>query len=745
MRNGQSLNLNWKFKDEFKPEYITQKDYGSFADIHVPHTVREIPYDCFDETMCGCLSTYVRFFELPALGEQRVLIEFEGVSTYYDLYVNEQKAGSHKGAYSIALFDITSFVHEGENKLMLMVDSNVRTDIPPEGATVDYLLYGGIYRDVTLYILEPAYVIQNLFRYTLEGSQAWAAPELMVRNHGGAFEGEVLVELSRDREQVHSYRRPVKVGEGMCRIHLEKEALHGVERWDLDTPVLYDVRVTLSREGKVLDEHHTRVGFRTTEVDARGFYLNGRKVKLIGLNRHQSYPYVGYAMGKRPQQKDADILKTELGLNTVRCSHYMQSKYFLDRCDELGLMVFEEIPGWGYLGGEDYKEVSRSDLRNMVLGHFNHPSIIIWGTRLNESDDDDAFYEGTNRLCKEMDPTRPTSGVRWHKNSPLLEDIYSYNDYTPPCPREPGRGEFMIKEQQAVSGLPYKAPYLISEHTAPLNCTKPGDSAMRHERFALYHARVVDKVLTSDDYLGALGWCMFDYNTHHDHSRQEKICYHGVLDMFRVPKWASYFYRSQKDPSEEVVLQPCSVIGRGERSEEVTPFYVLTNCDYIDVTLSGDETRRFYPSSRFPGLKHAPIEVSESDVFWQVFWEGSTIVGYVDQKEAARITCTKNPYLKELDLRADDAELYCDRVDETRLVCTFRDTDGLRMLHHFGIGKITVEGDIELIGPDTVPVLGGTIAFWIRTKALGRKGEAKVTVSACRPGLSDRTVTIRLI
>lgn len=745
MRNGQSLNLNWKFKDEFKPEYITQDEYGGFADIHVPHTVREIPYDCFDERMCECLSTYVRFFELPALGERRAVIEFEGVATYYELYVNGEKAGSHKGAYSIALFDITPYVREGRNKLVLMVDSHERRDIPPEGATVDYLLYGGIYRDVTLYTLEPAYVIQNLFRYTLEGDQAAVSPELMVRNEGDAFDGEILVEVCRDGKAFHSFRRQARVEKGSGRIRLTEETLPKIERWELDAPVLYEVKTSLYQGDRLLDEHRTRVGFRTTEVDARGFYLNGRKVKLIGLNRHQSYPYVGYAMGKRPQQKDADILKTELGLNTVRCSHYMQSRYFLDRCDELGLMVFEEIPGWGYLGGEDYKDVSRSDLRNMVLGHFNHPSIIIWGTRLNESDDDDAFYAETNRLCKEMDPTRPTSGVRWHKNSPLLEDIYSYNDYTPPCPSEPFRGEFMISSQQEVTGLPCKVPYLISEHTAPLNCTKPGDSAMRHERFALYHARVVDKVLTSDDYLGALGWCMFDYNTHHDHSRQEKICYHGVLDMFRVPKWASYFYRSQKDPSEEVVLKPCSVIGRGERSEAVTPFYVLTNCDYIDVTLSGDETRRFYPSSRFPGLKHAPIEVSESDVFWQVLWEGSTIVGYVDQKEAARITCTVNPYLKELDLQADDTELYCDRVDETRIVCTFRDTDGLRMLHHFGIGKITVEGDIQLIGPDTVPVLGGTIAFWIKTKALGRTGEAKVRVSACRPGLADASVVIRLI
>ena len=132
-------------------------------------------------------------------------------------------------------------------------------------------------------------------------------------------------------------------------------------------------------------------------------------------------------------------------------------------------------------------------------------------------------------------------------------------------------------------------------------------------------------------------------------------------------------------------------------------------------------------------------------MFWQPFWEGSVIVGYVGGKEAARITCHKNPYLAELDVSADDTELYCDRVDETRVVCTFRDTDGMRMLHHFGVGSIRVEGDIELIGPDTVPVLGGTIAFWVKTKPLGRKGEARIHVSACRPDLADRTITIQLI
>lgn len=748
MKNGKLINLNWQFKNDFDSSYIAKEHFDDFETVHLPHTVKEIPYDCFDE-FCFCgLSTYVRSFDLPELDDRRVVVQFEGVSLYYELYANGQKVAEHKGAYSTAVYDITRYVHAGKNRLLLMVDSNEREDIPPTGSTVDFLLYGGIYRDVTLYVLSPVFLSNALIRYDLDKNTAYLRPQIYLDNAGAAFDGQVLVNISYEGKPMYSYCREIRVEAGQTSVTLSGEALPNIKRWDLDAPVLYDVKLSLCKDGQELDSHATRVGFRTIRVDAKGFYLNERKVKLVGVNRHQSYPYVGYAMGKRPQQRDADILKNELHLNIVRCSHYMQSRYFLDRCDELGLMVFEEIPGWGYLGDDAYKDVALNDLHSMIFWHYDHPSIVIWGTRLNESDDDDIFYRKTARYCKQMDPTRPTSGVRWHKNSPLLEDIYSYNDYTALSTTAPTTGEYRLQTQQQVTGLDHKVPYLISEHTGPLLCTKPSDPAMWQERFALLHASALSKVVCSDDYLGAIGWCMFDYNTHFDHSRQEKICYHGIMDMFRVPKWASYLYRSQVDPSVEVVLEPCSVMGRGERSEGVVPFYVLTNCDYIDVSMSTaekTEKHRYYPSNRFEGLAHPPIEVDQGNLFFQPFWEGSTIIGYVDQKEVARITCNKNPYLADLDVRADDNTLYCDRVDETRVVCTFRDTDGIRMLHHFGVAKIRVEGDIQLIGPDTVPVLGGTIAFWIKTNPLGHKGEAHVTVSSCRNDVADKTIAIQLL
>lgn len=748
MDNGISLNLNWLFKADYKTEYISQKEYPDFETVNVPHTVKEIPYDSFDEFMFCFNSTYVRYFDLSGIEGKRVLLKFEGVSLYYDLYINDNLIGSHKGAYSTALFDITDFVFEGKNKIMLMVDSHERKDIPPTGSTVDYLLYGGIYRDVTLFLLEPTYIARCLYRYTLTGNKACLTPELYIDNFMAETDATVKFEFSKNGSLFYEYSRDLHLLAGKHNYLTEPETLPEIERWDINSPVLYNVKATLLVAGIETDIEFTRIGFRTLAVDPHGFYLNDRKVKIVGLNRHQSYPYVGYAMGKRPQQKDAEILKNDLNLNMVRCSHYMQSKYFLEKCDELGLMVFEEIPGWGYIGDEQYKGVSFNDLEDMVLGHFNYPSIVIWGTRLNESPDDNEFYKETNRRCKEMDPSRPTSGVRWHVNSPLLEDIYSFNDYTVLARTAPYKGEFMLQTQQQVTGLPYKVPYLLSEHTGPLLSTKPSDSAERHERFALYHASVLSKTICSDDYLGAIGWCMFDYNTHFDHAYQDKICYHGVLDMFRVPKYAAELYRSQKDPSKEIILQPCTVMGRGERGEGLLPFYVLTNCDYIDFTYSiatETKTKRYYPSNRFIGLKHPPIEVSDEDIWFQPFWLGSKIEGYVNQEKVITYECTKNPYFSKIDMTSDSNELYCSVVDETRVVAICRDTDGHRLYHHFGIGKISVSGDIELIGPDTVPVQGGAIAFWVKTKALGKPGKATVTVSVLHENVEDSTVEINLI
>src|SRR5690606_26828530 len=181
-------------------------------------------------------------------------------------------------------------------------------------------------------------------------------------------------------------------------------------------PVLYTLELVLETPHG-MHRTKTRFGFRTAQFTAEGFFLNGRHLKLRGLNRHQSFPYEGYALGRSAQERDAEILKRDLKLNIVRTSHYPQSRYFLDRCDELGLLVFEEIPGWQHIGGEAWKQEAIENVRRMITRDWNHPAIVIWGVRINESGDDHEFYRRTNALARELDPTRATGGVRFITDS----------------------------------------------------------------------------------------------------------------------------------------------------------------------------------------------------------------------------------------------------------------------------------------------------------------------------------------
>ena len=172
---------------------------------------------------------------------------------------------------------------------------------------------------------------------------------------------------------------------------------------------------------------HDTPFFRT----ARCEYEQGlQRVVLRGINRHQSYAYQGYAMPDSLQRLDAQFIKKDLGCNAVRTSHYPQSPAFLDACDELGLLVFTEMPGWQHIGDEAWKAQALQNCREMVCQCRNHPSVFLWGARVNGSPDDEAFYKRTNEAIHRLDPTRPTAGAHIRRREQLLEDVYAYNDYS---------------------------------------------------------------------------------------------------------------------------------------------------------------------------------------------------------------------------------------------------------------------------------------------------------------------------
>ena len=387
-----------------------------------------------------------------------------------------------------------------------------------------------------------------------------------------------------------------------------------VDLWDVDNPVLYTLRITLLEGEVVVDKTSVRIGFRSCEFTSRGFFLNGKHLNIRGLNRHQSFPHAGYAMPERVQRRDADILKYELGLNLVRASHYPMSRHFLDRCDEIGLLVFEEIPGWQHIGGEKWKLNAIKSVREMIIRDRNRPSIIIWGVRINESQDDHDFYAESNRLAHDLDPTRQTGGVRYIEHSELLEDVYTMNDFV----HSGDTSKFKILRNPArvsrnkVTGR-RAVPYLVTEHNGHMFPTKRFDNEERTREHALRHLRVLDRACSDPRISGAIGWCAFDYNTHREFGSGDRICYHGVSDMFRIPKPAAAVYASQKRPEDGIVLEPATLFAKGERSAvRVLPIEVYTNCDYIKLYRNGTEVGNYYPAaSEYPGIDHPPVIICD--------------------------------------------------------------------------------------------------------------------------------------
>jgi len=761
MRHIIPLNYGWKYSKAFSESYLNETvDEREFEVVDLPHTNKELAYNYFDESEFQFVSCYRKHFEVPLEYKgRRIFVDFDGVMCYAEVYINGTYAGNHKGGYTPFSIDVTDKVRFGEdNVIAVKVDSTERPDIPPFGNVVDYLTYGGIYREVNLRVVNPVYIDNAFFAPTnvLEAkkrvhSRVWLCnPE---RRKGEITVGVLLTDgdtVLADSRQVVELN-----GDGRVLVELTLENIEGVELWDLDNPKLYTCQAYLldiieasgcetcdrGPEVLVLDEFSARIGFREARVKPDGFYLNGNRIKLRGLNRHQSYPYVGYAMPKRVQRRDADILKNELGLNVVRTSHYPQSRHFLDRCDEIGLLVFEELPGWQHIGDSEWKKVACQNLKEMIERDWNHPCIFLWGVRINESRDDHDFYTETNRIARELDPTRQTGGVRWFEKSEFLEDVYTMNDFVH------SGGEAVLRTPSKVTGLLEPVPYLVTEFNGHMYPTKRFDQEERLVEHAMRHVRVQNAAAMDPGIAGAIGWCAFDYNTHHEFGSGDRICYHGVMDMFRIPKFAAHAYSSQIDPKRKVVLEPATLWARGERSiGGVIPLVIFTNCDFVELVLDGIAAGRFYPAKDdFPGLPHPPVIIKKSpEQFgaWGFRWPDGEVVGYIGGKPVAKKRFSGRPVAVKLEASVDDDVLTPgETYDATRIVFKVVDQVGNVTPFINEFIKLDITGPGRIIGPSEVALIGGCIGVYVRTT--GQPGEIRVTARSSRFAPAEVIIKVR--
>ena len=404
---------------------------GTTTTVDLPHTwnARDGQDGGNDYWRGTCI--YRTHFAAPQFNtaSHQVWIQFDGVNASAHVVLNGSPVCNHDGGYSTFRANITELLRD-ENELIVEVDNSKNDRVYPQKA--DFTFYGGIYRDVSLMVVSKNHFTLDYFggpgiRITPTVQGADASVQVTTWHDG---EGEVSIEL------LDAAGNTVATGKGPD-ITL---TIFNAHLWNgVKDPYLYSCKARLVVNGTVEDETTTRFGVRSFKVDPKkGFFLNGKSYPLHGVSRHQDRKGLGNAITREMHDEDMALIK-EIGANTIRLAHYQHDQYFYDLCDEVGMVVWAEIP---YISEHmpNGRENTISQMKELIIQNYNHPCIVCWGVSneitISTKDKKDMLdnHRQLNDLCHEMDKTRLTTLACYAMCGPFnrsahITDMVSWNLY----------------------------------------------------------------------------------------------------------------------------------------------------------------------------------------------------------------------------------------------------------------------------------------------------------------------------
>ncbi len=562
-----SLNEDWQFR------FVDAGD-DSWEEVSIPHTWND--EDTFDETP-GYRRTagwYQKDLSFKPKPNKKYILLFEAANQKAEVYINNRLAGSHKGGYTAFTIDATPYLKaEGPNVLRVKVDNRHDENIPPLKG--DFNFYGGIYRDVWLVELNPIhfdfgdYASSGIFVTTPKISKASASVrvDVNIRNETGSAAKVTVVNRLTDPDN-----REVAVKESQVEVVNERvaffESFESVENpklWHPDHPNLYTLETRILHDDRVADKITTPIGFRWFRFDAdSGFYLNGERLKLMGVNRHQDYKGKGNALSNARHVSDVELAKKS-GSNFLRTAHYPQDPAILEASDRLGLLVSMEIPLDHEItdSPEFYENTTRMQ-REMIRQFYNHPSIIIWAYMnemlLGRNWDRDRehiqkitdFARELEKITREEDPSRytmiPNHGDFdiYHKaeltDIPMLVGWNLYFGWYES--EQDGLGEFLDHHHKV---LPDK-PTLITEYGAGSDPRIRSLEPLRFDFSIEWQNRFLQsnlrQVMERPFVAGAAVWNLFDFGSESRRDAVPTINSKGLMTFDRKPKDSYYLFQS---------------------------------------------------------------------------------------------------------------------------------------------------------------------------------------------------------
>lgn len=549
MRKSILLNEDWTFQIASLPE-----DH-----VSLPHSWNGKDGQDGGNDYLRDVGTYTKHFHKPEIKDEDVYLQFDAVNSLCDVILNGKNICHHEGGYSRFIIKITEFLQE-ENELVVKADNKAYARIYPDAA--DFTFYGGIYRDVNLLILPKEH-----FEFQKDSS-----PALKCFPSVNGNKATLRVEASANTDDEIVIELLDKEGNVVATGKVNEEiSVPNVHLWNgLKDPYLYTIKGKLLRDGKLLDEVSSKIGFRFFKVDPKkGFFLNGKSYPLRGVAKHQDRPHVGNAITKADMDEDMKLVK-EVGANTLRLSHYQHDQYFYDLCDENGIIVWSEIP---YISkySKEADANAKSQLDELIHQCFNHPSIICWGIsneitmfRKQFGKDCRANHKELNDHAHKEDPSRIT-GVACFSMMTIfnrvahITDVASYNLYWGwYVPFTPVTGWILDWWHFFYPHGPIGLSEYGAEGMPNLHSSHPKRFDNTEEYQAQYHEKML-KCFEKRPYLWATHvWNMFDFGSDGRNQGGEKGINHKGLVTFdrKTPKDAFYIYKAYW--SEDPFVHICS-------------------------------------------------------------------------------------------------------------------------------------------------------------------------------------------
>lgn len=734
----QSFNSNWQFVKDIDTLNAIQSFAGNtikWEQVTLPHTPNIEPVEKVNEQWQGTCY-YRKNFTVDASAKgKHIALQFDAAMHEADVYLNGQHIFKHLGGYLPFYIDISDKVKLGaKNWVVVKLNNHDNAAIPPGKPIkdLDFNYYGGIYRNAWIIIKNKLY-ISNAVQENKEAGGG----VLLHYEDVNKKAAKLIVQTSLNNDEVATQNAQVQLivtdakGKQVAKNTSSLKAVSGKNNlditqqinlvnpilWSPENPYLYTLTIRVLQNGKLIDQQIVKTGVKTFRFEKDGFILNGSKVFICGTNRHQEYPYVGYAISDNAQYRDAYKIKAA-GFNFIRCSHYPPAPAFLDACDQLGIMVMNSIPGWQFFGKEAFQQNSLQNIRDMIHRDRNHASIILWEASLNETAMSKQYMQQSHHIVHNELPFKDVFTCGW------LEDVY---DVFIPARQHAKAPDYWKKYT--------KKPLLIAEYgdweyyaqNAGFNQKeyqdlKEGERTSRQLRTAgekgMLQQALNYQESHNDNLNGTLtgdaNWLMFDYKRGYAADIESS----GISDIYRLPKFAHYFYQSQyrKPIAEKSNFgKPMIFIANEWNNPATKEVKVFSNCDEVILLLNSKIIARQKPDQNAISnkLMHPPFTFHIDK-----FEPGTlTATGYIKGKEMARAIQKTPTVATNINLSIDYSgkPIQAGEPDIVLVYAKIMDANGTLIMDANHTIKFSLKGDAELIGNNPVKVEAGIATILLKT------------------------------